>query len=67
MKNDEDLEYIKKFSKISVQDICKKKKVNRSNLLSGRSTKQNSKKVRKGIESAIAELYIEQQTQKEEE
>lgn len=64
-KDDEDLEFIKKFSKISVQEICKKKKVNRPNLLTGRSTKINSKKVRKGIESAIAELYIEKEENKE--
>lgn len=54
---DRDLEYIKKFSKISVQGICKKENVNRSNLLYGRSTRENSKKVRRGIESEIAKLY----------
>lgn len=66
MKIDEDLEYIKKFSKISIKDICTKKKVDRSNLLTGRSTLTNSKKVRKGIESAIAELYIEKKEEKKE-
>ena len=45
MKTDEDLEFIKAFSKISVQDICKKKNINRSNLLNGRASKINSKKV----------------------
>lgn len=58
-KSDEDLEFIKKFSKISVTNICKKKKVNRGNLLNGLSTKENSKKVRKGIESEVAKLYLE--------
>ena len=58
-KSDEDLEFIKAFSKISVTDICKKKKVNRGNLLNGLSTKENSKKVRKGIESEVAKLYLE--------
>lgn len=58
-KSDEDLEFIKAFSKISVTDICKKKKVNRGNLLNGLSTKANSKKVRKGIESEVAKLYLE--------
>ena len=55
---DKDLDYIKKFSKISVQEICKQENVNRSNLLYGRSTKENSKKVRRGIESEIAKLYV---------
>ena len=58
-KVDEDLEFIKKFSKISVQDICNKKNVNRANLLNGRSSKTNTKRVRKGIESEVAKLYIE--------
>ena len=58
-KSDEDLEFIKAFSKISVTDICKKKKVNRGNLLNRWSTKANSKKVRKGIESEVAKLYLE--------
>lgn len=59
MKTDEDLEFIKAFSKISVQDICKKKNINRSNLLNGRASKINSKIVRKGIESEVAKLYLE--------
>lgn len=58
IKSDNDLEFIKGFSKISVKDICDKKKVNRSNLLAGRSTKDNSKKVKKGIEAEIYKLYI---------
>lgn len=58
-KSDEDLEFIKAFSKISVTNICKKKKVNRGNLLNGLSTKENSKKIRKGIESEVAKLYLE--------
>lgn len=54
----EDLEYIKKFSKINVKDACKKSKVNRGNLLNNRTTKENIKKVREEIESQIAGLYI---------
>lgn len=54
----EDLEYIKKFSKITISGICEKKNINRTNLLTNRSTKKNAKIVREEIESEIAKLYI---------
>lgn len=54
----EDLEYIKKFSKISIKSVCDKAKVDKSNLYSGKTSKKNIKKVRKYIESNIAELYL---------
>lgn len=54
----EDLEYIKKFSKITIKDVCDKAKVNKSNLFAGRTSKENFKKVREEIESEIAKLYI---------
>lgn len=54
----EDLEYIKKFSKINITNVCKKAKVDKSNLYSGRTSPKNVKKVRRYIESNIAELYL---------
>ena len=54
----EDLEYIKKFIKISVPIICKKLKIDKSNLYTGKTTSLNIKKVRQEIESEIAKLYI---------
>ena len=54
----EDLEYIKKFIKISVPSICKKLKIDKSNLYTGKTTNINIKKVRQEIESEIAKLYI---------
>lgn len=53
-----DIEYIKKFSKISISGICKKNKINRQNLLNNRTTQKNAKIVREEIESEIAKLYI---------
>lgn len=53
-----DLEYIKKFNKIQLTKICKNAKVNRGNLYSGRTKKENIAKVRKTIESEIAKLYL---------
>lgn len=57
-EKNEDLEYIKKFSSISITDVCKKLGVNRGNLLNGRTTKKNMKLVRKGLESEVAKLYL---------
>lgn len=54
----EDLEYIKKFSKISIKSVCDKAKVDKANLYAGRTSKKNIRKVRKYIESNIAELYL---------
>lgn len=55
----EDLEYIKSFSKINIKKICENKKINRGNLLNGRTTKKNMKIIRSAIESEVAKLYIE--------
>ena len=54
----EDLDYIKKFSKISIKSVCDKAKVDKANLYAGKTSKKNIKKVRKYIESNIAELYL---------
>lgn len=54
----QDLEYIKKFSKITISGICEKKKINRANLLNNKSAPKNAKIVREEIESEIAKLYI---------
>lgn len=53
-----DLEYIKKFSKISISGICERNKINRQNLLNNKSTRKNERIVREEIESEIAKLYI---------
>lgn len=54
----DDLEYIKKFSQITIREVCNKAGVNPSNLWSGRTSKKNIKKVRKLLESEVARLYI---------
>lgn len=60
-----DLEFIKKFSKISVSGICERKKINRGNLLNNNSTPKNAKIVREEIESEIAKLYIKENKENE--
>lgn len=54
----DDLDYIKKFSKISITKICEKKGINRGNLLNNKTTRKNKRVVREEIESEIAKLYI---------
>lgn len=54
-----DLDYIRRFSKISIRGICDKKKIQRTNLIQGRGNyHENAKIVREEIESEIAKLYI---------
>lgn len=57
----QDLEFIKKFSKITITGACKKAKVDRVGLLSNRLKDEKVKKVREEIESEIAKLYIKEE------
>ena len=54
----EDLEYIKKFSKITIKGVCEKAKVPRQNIVSGKASKKKINKVRRQIENEIATLYM---------
>lgn len=50
------LKKIKLFSKISVSGICKELGINRENLLNGRSSKDNEKKVYEYLLKKIKEI-----------
>lgn len=63
----EDLEYIKKFNNIQITKVCKKLNIDYANLISGRSSKANVKKVRQELESEFAKLYIKKEELKDEE
>lgn len=56
-----DLEYIKKFSKITITDACKKLNIDRGNLLNGRLNSKKVKDVREELESQVAKLYIKKE------
>lgn len=56
----EDIEFIKKFSKITVSGACRKTKVDRAGLLSNRVKDEKVKAVREEIENQIARLYIKE-------
>lgn len=53
------LEFIKAFSKISIAQICKDLKVNKSNVWSGNASEDSIKKVREEIERRYEELKKE--------
>lgn len=56
-----DIDFIKKFSKITITGACKKAKVDRASLLSNRCKDDKAKKVREEIESEVAKLYIKEE------
>lgn len=56
----EDLEYIKKFSAITIAKACRHYKLDRSNLVNGRLGREKEKKVRKYIENELAKVYLEE-------
>lgn len=55
----DDLEFIKKFSKINIKQIASENGISTSNLYSGRCRSRKTWLMRKAIEAKIAELYIE--------
>lgn len=57
----DNLEFIKKFNKINLTEICRKTKIDRSNLLNGRTTQHNMQIIREEIENSIARLYIKEE------
>ena len=61
------LEFIQRFSQISIAGICRKLKIDRSNLVTGRTTEENILLVRKNIESELAKLYLIEEKEKENE
>ena len=55
----DDLKFIKEFSKITITGLCKRKKIDRSNLIANRTTKKNYRIIREEIEKEIARIYKE--------
>lgn len=56
----EDLEYIKKFNKITISKICRKYNLQRPNIVQGTAPKEKIKLVKEEIESEIAKLYLKE-------
>ena len=53
-----DLEFIKGYSKITVNKICKELGYDSSSILRGKATKERLSNVRKHIEDKQARLYL---------
>lgn len=58
----EDLEFIKKFTKISVNKVCKELGYNTANILKGKATSERVHNVRRLIEEKQAKLYLMEDT-----
>lgn len=54
----EDLKFIKSFTKISVNKVCKELGFNTRNIMVGKATKEKIHLVRKTIEDRQARLYL---------
>lgn len=54
-----DLDYIKKFSKIKIASICRENGISSSNLWSGRLNNEKIHLIRKAIESEVGSIYRE--------
>lgn len=51
-----DLEYIKKFTQITITKICKDLKIDRPNLIKGNASPEATRKVKEEIQKRIKEL-----------
>lgn len=62
-KNKEkDLNFIKKFSKITITKVCNNVGVLRQNVITGKTNSEKIRQVREEIESEIAKLYIKKES-----
>ena len=55
---DENLNYVLKFQKINLTNICKKLHIAPTNVYSGKISKEKTKLIREELESEIAKLYL---------
>ena len=63
-RKNKDLDWIKKFSKITVKKSCEKNKINRANLLNNKTSNENTRIIKEDLESEIAKLYIKKDDDK---
>lgn len=56
MRKEKDVEWIKKFSSITVTDICKELGISKANLYSFKISAENTAKVKNEIERRLREL-----------
>ena len=56
MSKQHDLKYIKGFSKINIASICEELKVDKANLLAGRTSEKTTEAVKLKIQEKLKEL-----------
>lgn len=56
LEKDKDLEYIKNFGKITISKICRDLKIDRGNLLNGRTSKENVLLVKEELKKRLTAL-----------
>lgn len=56
MSKENDLKYIKEFSKITVAGVCEELHIDKSNLWAGRASQKSTEAVRKTIKHKLDEL-----------
>lgn len=54
-----DLDFIKRFNKITIKELCLENHINKSNLYTGKTSKKNQVLIKKAIWCEIAKLLIE--------
>ena len=55
-EDNEELKWIKAFSKITIANVCKDLKIDKSNLWAGRASDTNISKVKNEIQKRLREL-----------
>lgn len=55
-----DLEFIKKFSKITIKKVCEENGVKPNNLWTGSISKNKLSIIRKAIEAEVGNIYVEE-------
>ena len=56
MSKEQDLQFIKNFTQITVSQICRDLKIDRGNLLNGRASEDNTRLVKEEILKRLADL-----------
>lgn len=57
--NFEDYKFIKNFTEITISKICQRLNIPRTSLITGSTSDENIRRVRKEIEKEYAKLYLE--------
>lgn len=58
MGKEQDLKYIKGFSKINVKSVCEELNIDRGNVLNGKASAKNIESVKEKIKEKLEELDI---------